>query len=161
MSFDNIGQRLEYVRHGSDWNLLQQNLQTVKYLMQNNGHWGGIHAVYNIYSATRLCEFRQFAEDTKTTVVWQNLFQPNYLDPFLLGTHVAKLATEEIHKFYSLGFATEAEHVFFDQALEKYSQARDNLAMQKQFQKHIHDNETVYHTDKAGEFARLWPELNT
>jgi hypothetical protein len=159
MSFDNIGQRLEYVRHGADWQLLQHNLQTVKYIMKNNGHWGGIHAVYNIYSATRLCEFRQFAEDTKTTVLWQNLFQPRHLDPFLHGPNVAKLAMDEIHKFYSLGFATPAERQFFDHALEKYSQAQDNPTIQQQFQKHIQDNETVYHPDKAGEFARLWPEL--
>jgi hypothetical protein len=159
MSFDNTGERLEYVRHGAKWDQIQQNLSTIKGLMKLQGQWGGIHAVYNIYSATRLCEFRQFAEDTKITVLWQNLFQPNYLDPFLLGTQVAKLATEEIHKFYSLGIATDVERVFFDQALEKYGQAQDNPAMQTKFQKHIHDNETVYHPDKAGEFARLWPEL--
>jgi hypothetical protein len=47
----------------------------------------------------------------------------------------------------------------FDHALEKYSQAQDNPAMQEQFRKHIHDNETIYHPDKAGQFARLWPEL--
>jgi organic radical activating enzyme len=159
MSFDNTGDRLEYVRHGADWNLLQKNLQTVKYLMQNNGHWGGIHAVYNIYSATHLCELRQFAEDTKTTVLWQNLFQPDYLDPFLHGPEVAKLASDEIHRFYAMGVATPAERQFFDQALERYSQAKPNSRIQQQFRKHIQDNETVFHSDKAGEFARLWPEL--
>ena len=159
MSFDNIGDRLEYVRHGANWNLLQQNLQTVKYLMQNNGHWGGIHAVYNIYSATHLCELRQFAEDTKTTVLWQNLFQPDYLDPFLHGPEVAKLASNEIHRFYDMGVATPAEKQFFDQALERYSQTKLNPKIQQKFRKHIQDNETVFHSDKAGEFARLWPEL--
>jgi len=159
MSFDNIEQRFEYVRYGANWNLLQQNLQTVKYLMQNNGHWGGIHAVYNIYNATRLCEFRQFAEDNKITVLWQHLFQPEYLDTGLHGTKIAKLAIDEIHKFYQLEIATDVERVFFDQALTKYNQAQDNPAMQTKFQKHIRDIETVYHPDKAGEFARLWPEL--
>jgi radical SAM protein with 4Fe4S-binding SPASM domain len=159
MSFDNISDRLEYVRHGADWQLLQHNLQTVKYLMQNNGHWGGIHAVYNIYSATHLCEFRQFAQDTGTTVLWQNLFQPDYLDPFLHGPEVAGLASEEILCFYDMGIATPAERQFFDQALEKYKQTKDNPVIQQKFHQHIHDNETVFHPDKAGEFARLWPEL--
>ena len=159
MSFDNIGDRFEYVRHGADWQLLQDNLQTVKYLMQNNGHWGGIHAVYNIYSATRVCEFRQFAHDTGTTVLWQNLFQPNYLDPFLLGTQVAKLASDEINQFYEMGIATPMERQFFDHALEKYKQVKDNNWASIQFQKHIQDNETIFHPSKAGEFARLWPEL--
>ena len=159
MSLDNIGDRLEYVRHGADWNLLQQNLKTVKYLMQHNGHWGGIHAVYNIYSATHLCEFRQFAQDSGLTVLWQNLFQPDYLDPFQHGPEVAQLASDEIYRFYEMGIATPAEQQFFDQALEKYSQATANPRITKQFIQHIHDNETQYHPDKAGEFARLWPEL--
>jgi radical SAM protein with 4Fe4S-binding SPASM domain len=159
MSFDNIGERFEYVRHGADWNLLQKNLGIVKQLIQNNQHHGGINAVYNIYSATRLCEIRQFAQDNNTTVRWQNLFWPRALDPFLHGPYVAELASQEIHKFYELGIATDDERVFFDHALEKYSQAQDNPAMQEQFRKHIHDNETIYHPDKAGQFARLWPEL--
>jgi len=161
MSFDNIGNRLEYVRHGADWQLLQRNLQTVKYLMRDNGHWGGIHAVYNIYSATRLCEFRQFAQDTGTTVLWQNLFQPDYLDPFLHGPEVAELASQEIRRFYGMNIATDTERQFFDQALDKYSQVKPNTVIQQQFRQHIHDNETVFHPDKAGEFARLWPELAT
>jgi len=109
MSFDNIGDRFEYVRYGGDWTVLQQNLNVIKELMRTQGHWGGIHAVYNIYNATRLCEFRQFAEDTSTTVLWQNLFQPKYLDPFLHGVDVAKLAADEIRKFYCMGIATPAE----------------------------------------------------
>jgi len=160
MSFDNTGDRFEYVRHGADWRLLQDNLQTVKYLMQNNGHWGGIHAVYNIYSATRLCEFRQFAEDTGTTVLWQNLFYPDYLDPFQHGPEVAELATQEIERFNAMDIVkTPAEQQFFDRVLTKYSESKSNPAIQQQFRKHIEDNETVFHPDKAGEFARLWPEL--
>ncbi|WP_353480174.1 twitch domain-containing radical SAM protein [Haliscomenobacter sp.] len=160
MSFDNVGDRFEYVRHGADWRLLQDNLQTVKYLMHNNGHWGGIHAVYNIYSATRLCEFRQFAQDTNTTVLWQNLFYPDYLDPFQHGPEVADLATQEIERFSSMDMVTTpAERQFFDLVLTKYSQSQSNPGIQQKFRQHIHDNETVFHPDKAGEFARLWPEL--
>jgi hypothetical protein len=159
MSFDNIGDRFEYVRHGADWKLLQDNLQTVKYLMKNNGHWGGIHAVYNIYSATRLCEFRQFAEDINTTILWQNLFQPDYLDPFLHSPEVSKLASREINQFYAMGIATPVERQFFDQALDKYSKSEPNPEIQQNFRKHIKDNETVFHPDKSGDFVQLWPEL--
>jgi MoaA/NifB/PqqE/SkfB family radical SAM enzyme len=160
MSFDNVGDRFEYVRHGADWQALQRNLQTVKYLMKNNGHWGGIHAVYNIYSATRLCEFRQFAQDTCTTVFWQNLFYPDYLDPFQHGPEVAKLATQEIERFNHMNMTTTpAEQQFFDRVLTKHSQSQPNPGIQQKFRQHIHDNETVFHPDKAGEFARLWPEL--
>jgi len=160
MSFDNIGAQLEYVRHGASWDQIKQNLSMIKQLMRSQGHWGGIHAVYNIYNATRICELRQFAEETATTVIWQNLFQPKYLDPFLHGPEVAAAAMSEIERFYALGIATPAEKQFFDHALATYQQVKTtNQPIFNQFHQHIHDIEHVFHTDKTGEFVKLWPEL--
>jgi MoaA/NifB/PqqE/SkfB family radical SAM enzyme len=160
MSFDNIQEQFEYVRYGGSWDLLENNLAVIKELMANNGHWGGIHAVYNLYNATRICDLRQFANDRGVTVLWQNLFQPDYLDPFLHGTAVAELAAKEIEKFYNLGIATDAERVFFDTALEKYQSTTDsNIPMQKKFMNHITEIENKYHPDQLGNFAKLWPEL--
>ena len=159
MSFDNIDKRFEYVRHGGSWAVLQENFKIIQALM-TQGQWGGVHAVYNMYNATRLCEFRQFVQDAGATVLWQNLFQPQYLDPFLHGPKVAELALNEIQQFYNTGMATPAERQFFDQALSKYSSitvAQQDIA--QQFKQHIHLNETEYHVDKAGEFKQLWPEL--
>lgn len=160
MSFDNIGQRFEYVRHGSDWNLLLKNLSIIAELKKNQGHWGGIHAVYNLYNATRICELRQFAEDQGLTVLWQNLFQPDYLDPFTHGAQTAKLCMSEIEKFYLTGLATPAEKTFFDHALTKYQNIVANQVMSTDmFKQHILQIETQYHTDKTGQFVLLWPEL--
>lgn len=161
MSFDNVGERFEYVRHGSDWGLLQQNLRRIKSLMANQGHWGGIHAVYNIYSATRITELKHFAEQEKVSILWQNLFQPEFLDPFLHGPAVAGPAAEEIERLYATGLATDTERTFFNQALENYRAVTEAKAdMAKQFQVHIDKNEKIYHQDKAGQFRRLWPELS-
>ena len=160
MSFDNIGPRLEYVRHGASWPLIQKNLVTIKNLMQTQGHWGGIHAVYNVYSATGICEFRQFAQDAGVTVLWQNLFQPDYLDPFLHGPRVAAAAAEEIQKFYLSGQATAVEKTFFDNSLAMY-QAVTAAApgIEHKFKQHIQEIENQYHTDQTGNFVQLWPEL--
>lgn len=159
ISFDNIGERFEYVRHGADWKVLQHNLDVIQDLMRNNGHWGGVHAVYNIYNATRICELREFTDRRGLTVLWQNLFQPAYLDPFMHGPQVAVPAAEEIQKFYASGLATPVERQFFDQALRNYQAAEDKPKVAQQFRQHIQDNESVFHPDKAGEFQKLWPEL--
>ena len=160
MSFDNVGDRFEYVRHGGNWELLNRNLKTVKDLMRTQGHWGGIHAVYNIYNATRVCELREFAEEQEVTVLWQNLFQPEFLDPFLHGQQVADLAAAEIEQFYSLGIASNNDKNFFDQALQTYRSTQEiNTPEGSKFKQHIVDNETRYHVDKNGQFAVLWPEL--
>lgn len=160
MSFDNVGSRLEYVRHGASWDTIRNNLATIKDLMKSQGQWGGIHAVYNIYSATRICELRQFAHETDTTVLWQNLFQPDYLDPFLHGPAVAKAAAEEIEKFYQTGLATDAERQFFDQSLQNYKNVdAAKPGIEHKFRQHIQEIENKYHRDQQGKFAELWPEL--
>lgn len=160
MSFDNINEKFEYVRYGSNWNLLKNNISTVKNLMKTNGHWGGIHAVYNLYNATRICELRQFAEEQGLTVLWQNLFQPDYLDPFLHGVEMSQSASQEIEKFLSMGIATEEEKVFFDTALKKYQSITEpNYDMAKKFASHIRDIENIYHPDQRGNFLKNWPEL--
>ena len=160
MSFDNIADRFEYVRYGGDWAMLQENLKIIQQLMQSQGQWGGVHAVYSIYNATRLVEFRQFVESAGATVLWQNLFQPEYLDPFLHAPAVAKLAAAEIERFYATGIATPAEQQFFDQALSKYNSIVDvQPVIVEKFKKHIHDIETRYHPNTAGQFRTLWPEL--
>jgi hypothetical protein len=159
MSFDNIGSQFEYLRYGGDWNMLTENLATVKDLF-TKGQWGGIHAVYNIYNATRITEFREWAESQGVTVLWQNLFQPDYLDPFLHGPEVAAAAAGEIERFYATGLATPAERQFFDNALTTYravNQLRPGI--EAKFRQHIAEIETRYHTDCAGQFVKLWPEL--
>jgi hypothetical protein len=83
------------------WTSVARKLETIQALMKSQGQWGGVHAVYSIYNATRLVEFRQFVEDAGATVLWQNLFQPEYLDPFLHGPAVAQLAAAEIERFYA------------------------------------------------------------
>ena len=162
MSFDNIGRQLEYVRYGSLWDVLKNNFMIVKDLMRNNGHWGGIHAVYSIYNATRLKELKQFARETDTTITWQNLFQPRALDPFLHGGTLAKLASQEIEALYKEDLVVDAERGFFDSALEKYRsnfEAEDQNQISQELREHIDKIETQFHPDKAGEFKQLWPEL--
>ena len=161
MSFDNIGPRFEYVRYGGDWTVLQENLKIIQGLMQSQGQWGGVHAVYSIYNATRLCEFRQFVESAGATVLWQNLFQPEHLDPFLHGPRVAELAAAEIEKFYAMNIATPAERVFFDQALNNYRAVQQERAgTTRRFKQHIQEIETRYHPDTSGKFEQLWPEIH-
>lgn len=160
MSFDNIGEKFEYVRHGASWQQLQENIQLIQDLKNNNQHWGGIHAVYNMYNATQLCEFVKFARDNNLTIVWQNLFQPNYLNPLTHGVEVAQLAIKEINKLYELNLATDQDKQHFDQLLISYQRiTKPQPEQAEKFVQHITDIENKYHPDQLGKFAQLWPEL--
>ena len=160
ISFDNVGDRFEYVRYGGKWDLLLHNLDLIQNLIQHNGHWGGIHAVYNLYNATRLYEFKTFAQDRGLVIRWQNLGGPLELDPRNYGKEIATLAANEIQKIYDNFEIDTQEQALFDSALATYIAKEqtnpDQLTRLKMF---VNKIENKYHPDKAGEFARLWPEF--
>ena len=154
LSFDNVGACFEYVRHGATWNRLLHNLDLVQDLIKQ-GHWGGIHAVYNIYNATRLVEFTEFARDRGLSIQWQSLYQPEYLDPARLGPNIIELAQQELQRLLASGLCTTSEEEFFKNIW--FNPGTEDLT--PDFYKHIDQIESQYHPNKHGQFGRLWPEL--
>jgi len=162
MSFENIESRFEYVRHGASWELLLKNLAKIKLLMANQDHWGGIHAVYNVYNATRLVEFTKFARDQGQTIQWQSLYQPECLDPARLGISTTELAHKEIEKLLATGICLENEQKFFEDVLISFEKTKysNDSDLAKKFVEHIKEIEFRYHRDQQGNFWKLWPEFN-
>lgn len=158
ISFDNIGDRFEYVRYGADWQLTQHNVQQVIEKFAQ-GHWGGIHAVYNLYNCTRLCELREYADSVGVDIHWQTLHHPECLDPALLGTKVAQLALNEIFTYKQKFKLRRQEEEFFTAVEQRLVQVEDNNEIVKRFNDHIELIETVYHSEHDKTFAELWPEL--
>ena len=161
ISFDNIGERFEYVRHGANWSLQLHNLDLIQDLISHHGHGGGIHAVYNLYNATRLVEFKKFAQSRSMTIKWQNLLGPASLNPRNYGHEIARLAISEIECMFSTCETNNEEKIYFSQALKHYQQQLHSnptaLGNLKQF---IEQIELVYHPDQQGKFAELWPEIS-
>ncbi len=159
MSFDNVGERFEYVRYGGKWALLQENISKVKDLTEIMGHWGGIHAVYNIYNCTRLCELREYAERSGFVIHWQTLFQPDFLDPSLHSKAVRELAVEEISQYQRRFVQTSEDKMFLTKVKENLtSDYSQHPEISQKFREHIHAMEHKYHTGTY-KFSELWPEL--
>jgi MoaA/NifB/PqqE/SkfB family radical SAM enzyme len=154
-SFDNIGSRFEYVRYGGQWNLLCQNIKLIKSVP---GHEIGIHAVYNLYNATRLSEFVDWVKQQGLTIQWQSLYDPACLDPLRLGSAVKDLAIRELDIVLSRSDLTHGERDFLQQAKANCAENHD-LVLLSELQQHIQQIENVYHLDQKDQFARLWPEL--
>jgi len=154
ISFDNVGTRFEYVRYGAKWNRLLQNLDLVQDLMKQ-GHWGGIHAVYNVYNATRLVEFTQFARNRGLSIQWQSLYQPEYLDPQRLGSIIMHQAEQERDRLLNSGLCNASEEEFFKNI--HFNASVEDL--REGLYQHIDTIESQYHPDQQGQFSRLWPEL--
>jgi organic radical activating enzyme len=159
MSFDNIGSRFEYVRHGGSWNLLQTNLSRVQAQFVH-GHWGGIHAVYNIYNATRLEEFVAWAKSQALETHWQSLYQPECLDPLKHHPTIRALAQHQLAMVLTRSDLTISEQRFFAQAHKNFETAPDN-DLSLELINHIQEIESRYHPDQNGKFAELWPEISS
>ena len=161
ISFDNTGDEFEYVRHGGSWELMLRNLDLVQDLMRNNGHWGGIHAVYNLYNATRLVHFKTFAADRGLNITWQNLGQPSELNARNYGLEIVALAANEIERVFAQFDLAPNEQALFEHALSQYRTKTDpDPAKLLELQKFV-DHIEQLHPDKRGEFVRLWPEFGT
>lgn len=156
LSFDNVGDRFEYVRHGATWIQLLHNLDLIQTLMRERGHWGGIHAVYNIYNATRLREFHDFARSRNITIHWQSLYQPECLDPSRLGDEVYDMVCREIDAVLASGVCLESERQFF----ESVRHGTVNGDLRQELREHVREIELQYHRDQLGQFQRLWPEVS-
>lgn len=159
MSFDNVGPRFEYVRSGGQWSLLDCNVRKVKQWINTQGHWGGIHAVYNIYNCTQLQELKDYANSTGLDINWQTLYQPDHLDPGMHHQSIRDLGVAAIDA-YLANAVTASERDFFQQVKQRFSTIEPDWPMVSvRFREHIHLIETKYHTHDLGQFQHLWPEL--
>jgi MoaA/NifB/PqqE/SkfB family radical SAM enzyme len=159
ISFDNIQDRFEYVRHGATWALMQHNLDLIQNLIKNQGHWGGIHPVYNLYNCTRLCEFVEFAQGRNLSLKWQTLHWPAVLDPRNYGQEIATLAAAEIEKLLSGYPIKKEEKHMFQNTLAHYQSQTNNDPVQLTKLKLFVAEIEQYHPGQQGQFAKLWPEL--
>ena len=69
LSFDNIGERFEYVRAGADWSVFESNLERI--CNDFGPHRVTFHPVYTIWNATCLEEYYEFASKRNMRVNWQ------------------------------------------------------------------------------------------
>lgn len=157
LSFDNVESRFEYVRNGGTWTKLINNLDLIQEAMKH-GQWGGIHAVYNLYNATRLVEFTEFARVRGLSIQWQSLYQPDCLDPQRLGPEIRELALAEIDRLLATDLCLESERAFFESVRQNFNQSQDDL--RSSLKQHIDAIENRFHPDTQGKFAKLWPEIS-
>jgi len=70
------------------------------------------------------------------------------------------LAAKEIQKMYDTFEINAQEQELFDSAFSTYiAKEQVDPARLTQLNTFVNNIENTYHTDKSGEFARLWPEF--
>jgi hypothetical protein len=170
LSFENLGERFEYVRHGAQWEQQVHNVCQVVNLMNdlNLDHSGGLHAVYSLYNCTRLVELKEWANELGLNIMWQVCFGPNALVVANQPAEVKTLALAEIDRFLKMPKVQDHEVAFFetvkasleeqsnfDLTGDQFGDPEFTLSM-KTFIPFI---EETSHPDTKGQFEKLWPEI--
>lgn len=120
LSFENVGERFEYVRHGGDWAQHVKNINTLKTVP---GHKVALDAVYCIYSALNLVELYEFARDIGIQAFLQPLFNPHYLNVANFSVEVRNRAIEEIDSVLALPYI----HEFYERNYNYLVSMRETL----------------------------------
>ena len=160
ISFDNITDKFEYVRHGARWDVLVNNL---KFLRSKTSKIINIHPVYSIYNSYNLCEFYEFLEsmDFYADTYWQPLLNIQGLNAFVQNKLVKEKSLRELEKCISLyeskfNLTTLKE---IKVGLEKSLNTESNSKLE--FINFLNNLETNYLKNKKSKFVELWPEMFT
>jgi radical SAM protein with 4Fe4S-binding SPASM domain len=158
LSFDNIGEQYEYVRYGGSWELHEKNVNTVLSLINDptNNHTGGIHAVYSLYNATCLYDFKKWANDRGLPILYQRLFSPKQLDVTYCGEKLVPLIVEQIDNVIRDFVLQDPEKTFLLNIKEEVLTQKPRNA---NFMYFLGKIENDYHPNTEGKFEKLWPEI--
>jgi hypothetical protein len=100
VSFESIGSRFEYIRHGASWELFEKNLNII---YNTTGNQINIHPTYCVYSALSLFEFYDYAKSSNIffKMHWQYLSLPKELDVINQSPEDISISISELDKCIS------------------------------------------------------------
>jgi sulfatase maturation enzyme AslB (radical SAM superfamily) len=160
VSFETVGNRYEYVRHGASWKVFVDN---VDYLQETRPDLKlECHSLYSIYSAFNLVEFYKFVSEKKfENVMWHLLESSGESDSasvLNLSDDLKQQAIEEIEKCelmfpHAPGIKDLADYKLH---LSKSTEHPTD----KRFVDEIASVENLL-TDKILKFKDLWPNIWT
>lgn len=161
VSFENVGDRFEYVRHGSSWQLLLNNLDLVKQDF-GPGHIT-LQPIYTVWSAFALKEFYDFAASIDVMINWQlaNEYAGRPLsemEGYTVFNHSAKVKAAAIAHIDAVGeFESEGSTEFFKNVRQSLETTATIPGFSEQFI--IWTNRMEQQLPPKQSFASLWPEL--
>lgn len=156
VSFETIGPRYEYVRHGSTWNLFEENLKTLHRKISRKIQ---VHFTYCLYSSTRLIEFFDYVYSSPWIgkVLIQQLVTPDYLNVSKQSPVIIQKSIDEIDA------CVEKYHNIFIEEMRLLLEVKDSLlntlenAIPKNYETNIVKLENTL--SKNNTVYDLWPEL--
>jgi hypothetical protein len=154
VSFENAGDRYNYVRHNASWDVLVKNIETIL-TMENITL--GVDSIYSIYNATDLLNFYRFISKYNLKARWFRVHSPTALDITLFEPAVKEMAIKEIDQLL-VEFAHYSDFDFFKTI--RNSLINSDTKNIDNFIKFTDNLENNQQKNKKHTFFELWPEFN-
>jgi MoaA/NifB/PqqE/SkfB family radical SAM enzyme len=159
ISFETIEHKFEYVRHGSNWELIVKNIRLLQHEIQNRpGHLIGITGQFSVYNALDLSNINQyFVDNNFPQPRWNELTYPSILSVAALPNRFIKQSIIELENSSQYITWPRQKKFLLDmaQSLRKIDNQKEDCGDLIQW--HI-DQENTYWPDFKYKFVDLWPE---
>lgn len=159
VSFETVEDKFEYVRHGSNWDLIKKNIKYLKDSTKNTNHNIGITSQYSVYNAMNLSELHQyFADNDFPMMRWNELHYPSILSVASLPNVYLGKAIEELEGSKQFHYMPVQEKFLEDMA-NSLRNIKSNKENCNDLYKWHQDQESTYWPNSRLKFAELWPEF--
>jgi MoaA/NifB/PqqE/SkfB family radical SAM enzyme len=157
-SIDHYGERAEYIRHGTDWGVVESNLKSIRDLDYIDYQYNTVLSVFNYVT---LSEFFQYMMDKdllrkKDMISIYRALTPEYYASTILPTHLKITGTEkliDLHRYMITNDWYQAMHV--RDAINFTTQQDQWHEQKEQFLHHTHRRDKIRNED----FVKVFPEL--
>lgn len=175
LSFDNVGEHYDYVRQGSSWQVLNNNLKTLGDAIgsiPNCKHYLKIMSVLNILNITHLTSLKEFSKKIVSDylpprwptesieIVWQPCLRPYEINLTKFGSDFVPVFKESITKYLKQEIQ-DNESTFFKTILEQLEgnmQQTTSADQKERLSKWIQKNAQYF--NNKGAFDKLYPEFS-
>lgn len=175
LSFDNVGEHYDYVRQGSSWQVLNNNLKTLGDAIgsiPNCKHYLKIMSVLNLLNITHLTSLKEFSKKIVSDylpprwptesieIVWQPCLRPYEINLTKFGSDFVPVFKESITKYLKQEIQ-DNESTFFKTILEQLEgnmQQTTSADQKERLSKWIQKNAQYF--NNKGAFDKLYPEFS-
>lgn len=154
VSLDSWGERAEYIREGTNWNTLEENIKTVR-LKCPHVHLG-VATVVSAFNVYTLSEFIEYLVDNKlvdseTFASFYCLLNPNFYSFNIFDQEMKLKIVDKLSKIqYNSNVRSQIDNVVKQLTLSSL-----DVSLQKQFKKHTE----YYDRIRNRKFTDTFPEL--
>lgn len=160
ISFDNTGDKFEYVRHGASWDLFCRNIELLKKHQQRIT----AHPVYCLYNALELKEYAEFCASNDLPIFFCDLFEPKELDVRYAPSSLRQLAIDSIDSVINHSNIINAHDLLEYKKMavtgDHFTSGRDDSDSTRAASILQFNNKIENTLPKQKKFSELWPEIH-